>query len=188
VGLAANGDPYDLGEWRVYPAGGGRDVFGVYRARDLIQKYRPALVLLHHDVWHFARYQKILSPVQGESRIIGYIPIDGDITDQNLVQPLVNLNAVVVYTEYARAEMARAFRRLGRSTRLEVIGHGVEGFRPLAPLGSSLVSESFDRRLRAAAKRAVFPNLEDPENSFVVLNASRPADRKRVDITLEGFT
>jgi len=33
----------------------------------------------------------------------------------------------------------------------------------------------------------VFPALTDPEHSFVVLNANRPAARKRVDITIEAF-
>ena len=33
----------------------------------------------------------------------------------------------------------------------------------------------------------MFPDLPQPEESFVVLNASRPDPRKRVDLTIEGF-
>ncbi|MEP5770302.1 glycosyltransferase, partial [Nisaea sp.] len=33
----------------------------------------------------------------------------------------------------------------------------------------------------------LFPDLEDPEHTFIVLNANRPVFRKRLDLTLEGF-
>ena len=40
---------------------------------------------------------------------------------------------------------------------------------------------------RAAAKRKVFAGLQDLDDSFIVLNASRPDKRKRIDLTIEGF-
>ena len=36
-------------------------------------------------------------------------------------------------------------------------------------------------------KEKCFADLADPENSFIVLNASRPDKRKRVDLTIAGF-
>jgi D-inositol-3-phosphate glycosyltransferase len=46
---------------------------------------------------------------------------------------------------------------------------------------------SFASSARAGPKRKVFAGLADPETSFIVLNASRPDQRKRVDLTIEGF-
>jgi glycosyltransferase involved in cell wall biosynthesis len=40
---------------------------------------------------------------------------------------------------------------------------------------------------RVEAKKKVFGTLQDPDESFVVLNASRPDKRKRIDLTIEGF-
>ena len=33
----------------------------------------------------------------------------------------------------------------------------------------------------------MFAGLPDPENAFIVLNASRFDQRKRIDLTVEGF-
>jgi D-inositol-3-phosphate glycosyltransferase len=97
----------------------------------------------------------------------------------------------VVYTEFARKEFEGAFDRLrekrggGKFPAVDVIPHGVDrkGFHPFA----QLLQTSFASPARAEAKRKVFADLPDPENSFIVLNASRPDKRKRVDLTIEGF-
>ena len=48
------------------------------------------------------------------------------------------------------------------------------------------VEHDFDPSARAAAKRLVF-GADHADDTFIVLNASRPDVRKRIDLTLEGF-
>jgi D-inositol-3-phosphate glycosyltransferase len=50
-----------------------------------------------------------------------------------------------------------------------------------------LTQTGFASAGRAAAKQKIFGDLADVADSFVVLNASRPDGRKRVDLTIEGF-
>src|SRR5262249_30516630 len=66
-----------------------------------------------------------------------------------------------------------------------VIPHGVDprAFFPLPELAHA----GFDPRGRAEAKRKVFGVFPDLEDSFIVLNASRPDQRKRLDLTIAGF-
>jgi glycosyltransferase involved in cell wall biosynthesis len=52
---------------------------------------------------------------------------------------------------------------------------------------SSLIAKGFHRSGRKQLKQDIFPKLEQVEDSFVVLNAARPAVRKRVDLTIRGF-
>ncbi len=190
VGLASGGDPFDAG-MKIYPAGiDGRDVFGAYQAQELLEQLQPEIVFIHHDIWHFERYLDILAPVKGSARLVGYIPIDGDVTDETLAGPLRGLDRVVVYTDYARQELLEAFGQLrssdgGVHPPVDVVGHGVdtEVFHPCEALRQA----GFHRRGRFEAKRRVFPNVPDLQDSFVVLNASRPTPRKRVDLTIEGF-
>ena len=88
-------------------------------------------------------------------------------------------------------EFEGAFDRLrrkrggGEFPAVDVIPHGVDlsRFHPFPQLEQA----SFASPARAEAKRKVFPDLADPENSFIVLNASRPDKRKRVDLTIAGF-
>src|SRR4051794_27188503 len=79
----------------------------------------------------------------------------------------------------------RGKRSGGAFPAVDVIPHGVERdrFHPFP----ELLQRSFASPGRAEAKRKVFAGLEDPEDSFIVLNASRPDKRKRVDLTIEGF-
>jgi D-inositol-3-phosphate glycosyltransferase len=96
----------------------------------------------------------------------------------------------VVYTGFAQKEFEGAFDRLrakrgGEFPAIDIIPHGVdrEHFHPFPQLEQA----SFASPGRADAKRKVFPDLQDPENSFIVLNASRLDKRKRVDLTIAGF-
>jgi glycosyltransferase involved in cell wall biosynthesis len=160
---------------------GGGDEMGAYAARELIARLHPQALLVLHDIWHLRRYERMLAAPNGSAmRRAAYVPLDGDIDDPVIAAPLLRLDLVVAYCPWGREQIAGAWRRLGAPEAdwpdLVDIPHGLDtnAFRVLP-------------RDRAAIKREVFPTLDDPERSFVVLNASRPADRKRVDLTLAGF-
>jgi glycosyltransferase involved in cell wall biosynthesis len=169
----------------------GGDVFAAFQAKKMIEEIDPDLVFILHDIWCFEHYLKILGPYRDRLRIVCYIPLDGNIVNEQDAASLERADRVVVYTEFARKQFAAAFDGLrgkpgkGEFPSIEVIPHGVDrkGFHPFPQLKQA----SFASPARTEAKRMVFPDLQDPESSFVVLNASRPDKRKRVDLTIAGF-
>lgn len=169
----------------------GGDVFAAFQALDMIRADPPEAVLVLHDIWLFDHYERVFAPVRGRTRFIGYVPLDGNITDESVALPLRGLDLVVVYTGWAAGQLGRAFDRLRAAglgaglPRIEVIPHGVDAATFAAR--PELLAAGFDPRGRAGVKRRVFPGLASPEDSFIVLNANRPAARKRVDITIEAF-
>jgi D-inositol-3-phosphate glycosyltransferase len=175
----------------IYPTNPkGGDVFAAFQAERMIGEIDPDLVFILHDIWCFEHYLKILGPYRDRLRIIGYIPLDGRIINEDNAAPLQRADRVVVYTEFAQKEFEGAFDRLrakrgGEFPAVDVIPHGVDRnrFHPFPQLKES----SFASPARTEAKRKVFPDLADPEDSFIVLNASRFDKRKRVDLTVAGF-
>jgi glycosyltransferase involved in cell wall biosynthesis len=162
----------------------GGDVFAAFQAKQLIEEIRPALILVMHDLWMFGYYLRLFAPYRDRLKFVACIPLDGRIANEQDAAPLAQADRIVAYTEFARAEFEGAFRRLRDRDfpAVDVIPHGVDRdrFRPLPELERA----SFASSGRAQAKRRVFG---DAGESFVVLNASRPDKRKRVDLTVRGF-
>jgi hypothetical protein len=125
----------------------GGDFFAAFQAKTLIEEIDPALVFILHDIWHFEYYLRILGPYRDRLKIACYIPLDGKIRNEDDAAPLERADRVIVYTEFARNE-----------------------FHPFP----DLLQASFASAARAGAKAKVFPGLQDPESSFIALNASRP--------------
>ncbi len=65
-----------------------------------------------------------------------------------------------------------------------MIPHGVETdyFYPIQNGQTTFTSE--DRR---AIKKKVFPQLKNPEETFIVFNGNRIDPRKAIDVTIQGF-
>jgi D-inositol-3-phosphate glycosyltransferase len=176
----------------IYPTNAkGGDVFAAFQAKRLIEEMRPTLILVMHDIWMFDYYLRLFSPYRDRLKIVACIPLDGRITNEQDAAPLAQADRIVAYTHFARAEFERAFRRLREKQAahdfpaVDVIPHGVDRgrFHPLPELEQA----SFASRGRAHAKRRVFGDLPGAGEAFVVLNASRPDKRKRVDLSVRGF-
>ncbi|MFC5050124.1 glycosyltransferase [Rubritalea spongiae] len=182
VGIGYHGPQLD-GAWSLYPCDSdGSDMYGVFAAEALIERLAPDVVFLLHDIWMFEYYFRILKPDQQAFRTVVYFPLDGLIDDVRIAEPLLKADTLVTYTQRAADETTRALHAVARRgevvSEVHVIAHGVDtrSFYPLAAEGKNV-----------AIKREVFPSLQDVEEAFVVLNASRPDVRKRLDITLKGF-
>lgn len=165
----------------------GGDMLGQYQARDFIEEFQPELVFLLNDIWILSKYLGELAAYQERTRIVCYCPLDGRLVDGSLATPFSALaphGRFVVYTEFARRELQQATAGV-EFPPIEVIAHGVdaEAFYPLA--GS--VERQLEPDGRLTAKRLLFPDMPDLEDSFVVLNANRAQPRKRIDLTLQGF-
>jgi glycosyltransferase involved in cell wall biosynthesis len=168
----------------------GGDVYGAFKAADLTRRLQPENLLLLNDLWILKNYAPTLSAFGTSPRVLAYVPLDGSIVDPQILAPLGFIDRLVVYTDFARSQVAAAGRALAARTPgslpldPDVLPHGVdvETFRPL---GGKDIGPQCAARLEA--KRALFPDLPSPESSFVVLNANRPQPRKRIDLTVRGF-
>jgi glycosyltransferase involved in cell wall biosynthesis len=191
-GIDYSGPPHPHGGVEVHPgAATAADPYGTRRLQEVARTVRPSLVFLLHDLWYLARYLPALAEVGGGWKTVVYTPLDGDIENFRALSPLRYVDHCVFYTRYGQEGVERFLdewqEREGPvpTPRFSILPHGVDTdtFRPWP--GS--VEEAFDGGRRLEAKQAVFPQLEKPEDSFIVLNANRPSPRKRIDLTLAGF-
>jgi glycosyltransferase involved in cell wall biosynthesis len=132
-----------------------------------------------------------LQPYRPRTRIVLYLPIEGELTDAAALNTLALADACILYTESARENVRALCARNPEQSRalaippLHVLGHGVDCdvFRPL---GGSLETR-LTGASRTEARRRLFPGNEALQESFLVLNANRAYHRKRLDLTIAGF-
>jgi D-inositol-3-phosphate glycosyltransferase len=191
LGIGYSGDRVQERGLTIYPTNPkGGDVFAAFQAMRLIDEVQPSLIFILHDIWLFDYYLRLFGPYRNRLRIAAYIPLDGKIVNEANAASLEHADRVIAYTEFGRAQFEGAFRRLSekdasrRFPAVDIIPHGVDRDR-FFPF-SELKQASFASKGRAFAKRHVF-RWSDAGESFVVLNASRPDKRKRVDLTVKGF-
>lgn len=168
----------------------GGDVFGVFASLGLIESLKPKVVFLLNDFWIIRHYIRQYVSLEKRPKIYAYIPLDGLIPKPELIAELIDLDVCVLYTKFACQEFTRNFEAISqgarKTPRLEVIAHGVDTaiFHPLCTDGTQ---PKTSRRLKA--RQRLFPeNFDWQENAFIFLNANRPNPRKRIDLTIMGFT
>lgn len=191
VGIGYKGDPREVTGVTLEPCNRrGGDLFGAFRAAELVEALDARLVLLLNDLWILQVYTRALPRRPDRPAIVAYVPLDGRLPDDRLLASLTGIDRFVAYTEFGRGEIGRSLARLAERgvsfarSDVDVIPHGVDAgtFYPLA--GS--VDAQLDRG-RTVVRRRLFPDEPDWHDAFVVLNANRPSGRKRVDLTIDGF-
>ncbi len=190
IGINYFGDPHDY-DWKLYVAGLGGDVYGVNRLEPLIEAVKPKIIFLIDDLWILTRYMPVLRKYAGSVKSIMYIPVDGEPLDPALMKELGSVDRLVVYNEFGE-RVVRETIAAAKSEyddfdppKVEIIPHGVDTAH-FYPLGKSMDPDDLARG-RNEAKRILFPDKPDFQDSFVVLNANRNQPRKRIDITMKGF-
>jgi D-inositol-3-phosphate glycosyltransferase len=170
LGIGYRGPSRNVGGVTLHPTNlAGGDVFGAFAAAALVEQLGARLVFLLNDVWMLHACVRTLADVP--TTLVAYVPLDGRIVDDGLLAQLGRVDRFVAFTRFGGDQLEA---RTGRS--VDVIPHGVdtETFRPL-PAG------------RAQARRHLFGGDPEWRDAFVVLNANRPHERKRIDLTIEGF-
>ncbi len=183
-GVGDDGAPRRLGpNVELQPVRTGRgDPVGAYMARECLRHERPGWIFCLNDLWYLEHYARVLGPVRDGVPMDGYLPLDGDIPDTLTLPDLSAFDRLVTYTRSAADQLRLALDRQGQRIEVQVAGHGIdrERFRP--ELASTAVDDPLTLRMQAA--QAHF-GLDAP--AVVVLNASRPDPRKRIDLSLEAF-
>ena len=183
IGIGYKG-PVLQGSITIYPCNlQGGDVYGAFQLKQRIHDLQPDAVFLLNDIWMLENYGRICVQEALSVPFVAYAPIDGNIVDPATVNGLSFLKKLVVYTDFSKRELVQALQQSAHPSdhykattpELGVIGHGV---------GRDIFSPLPDR---IALKRKWFPQLADPENAFIVLNANRLQPRKRIDLTIQAF-
>jgi glycosyltransferase involved in cell wall biosynthesis len=155
-----------------------------YVAR-LIDEINPDIFFIVYDIL-FIRF--ILQALRHKSKHMvrgAYIALDGEITKhRKMISTLKELDFCVWYTDFAKNHVNNLLTEqpslLSRAIDFKIIPHGVEASR-FYPISND------PKEKRSSARKTIFPNLKNPEDTFIVLNANRPAPRKRIDLTLRAF-
>jgi len=180
MGIGYQGEPRQLApNVMLYPTNlNGGDLVGAWQARLDWHDLQPDCVLALNDPWWLEHYPRELNQVRGDVPLVGYMPLDGDIPDPEIVRGLEGFSLLMTYTRHAAGQLRGALENCGLEIPVHVVGHGIDltSFEPLEP----------DSGLEARMRRAQH-HFDLSEPSWVVLNASRPDPRKRIDLTLEGF-
>lgn len=169
----------------------GGDVFGAIRAAELVAEMDARAVLLLYDFWMLHSHMRTLARLRDHAAIVAYVPVDGHIVDDRFLEPLSPVDRFVAYTRFGKAELQAAQRRLldrglpFSGAPVEVIAHGVDtgAFHPLAPSPEAQLVPGG----RRAVRERLFPGEPEWLDAFIVLNANRPTERKRIDLTIEAF-
>jgi glycosyltransferase involved in cell wall biosynthesis len=187
IGMGYKGQPIHIDGFTVHPCNlRGGDVFGAYQGQEVVRERRATAVLLLNDLWMLKNYMNALRPVREElgTRVVAYCPLDGRLADPSLMAPFDAVDRFVAYTEFGQREMAAAVAQLTAAgqrfpfDRIDVVPHGID-LEAFHPLGG-----------RREARRQLFAGRTDVhelDGAFIVLNANRAVERKRVDLTIEGF-
>lgn len=180
MGVGYRGDPQRLAEGvRLLPTNpNGGDMMGAYAARQSWRSLAPDIVLALNDPWYLEHYPRELLAVDPSAPLYGYMPLDGDVIDPSILAGLRGFAGLFTYTRHAAGELRRALAAVDLDIPVEVAGHGID----LAAFKPAACGHGLDVRMRRAQQL-----FDLPEPAFVVLNASRPDPRKRIDLSLELF-
>jgi glycosyltransferase involved in cell wall biosynthesis len=187
-GFGPRGSAQTEGGWTLHRNPTSYDIYAELRLTELVDEIRPATVILYNDLWVVSRYFSRLDRATHRTATVGYCPVDGRILFPHLISALAPLDALSVFTRFARSAVLEAAARQGLDGQkpfrsISVIPHGLDArdFHPWPP-----AEKDADVR-RTAARRALFPDRPELWDGFWVLNANRNQPRKRLDLTLEGF-
>ncbi len=184
IGVGYRGEPRQLAPHvRLLPTNlRGGDLMGAWALRQDWARHAPDIVFALNDIWYLEHYSRELVGVRGDVPLIGYCPLDGDIPDPQLIAGLRGFHSVYTYTAHAAAELRGAVSSVGLAVQVGVAGHGIDpgAFLPAPEVRAA----GLDAGPRMQQAQALF-GLDAP--AWVVLNASRPDPRKRIDLSLAGF-
>ncbi len=175
LGINATGDPNPLREQfpHVYPAAidPSQDSYGMARLADVVEQVQPDLLFIHVDSWLAAIYMKVLALRPGLKipPAVVYCPPDAKNQPAGAHLSAYKVAHVVTPTVFGRDEVVAG----GYDGPTSVIPYGID--ERFTPLGTPR-----DARMR----------LDYPEkflDAFVVGRGDRNAQRKRYDLSFEGF-
>jgi len=171
LGINYRGDPHDY-DWKVYPAMLGGDYLGINRLAEFAT-LKPDGIFMLNDPWVLGKFlKKIKDTWKNIPPIVVYFPVDSIDLDLDWFKDFDIVKKVVVYTQFGYEQVKKTIP----NSEINIIPHGID---------TSVFYKKFDTR--EEAKKLLFPK-QDLKDSFIVLNANRNQPRKRIDLTIQGFS
>lgn len=162
--------------------GGGKLLPGEWAGAlaQALQRIQPNAILFYADLEVIGVLAGCARTVAPRALRVGYCPIEGELADPGQCRALQDLHEAILFSSFAAGQVRAAFAARGvQAPKLSVLPHGTDS-RAFHPLCADPASA---RRL---ARQALFPHT-DLEGAFIVLNANRNQNRKRLDISLRAF-
>lgn len=168
-----NGDPHDY-DWKIYPAMIGGDYLGINRIKNTFCNMQWDGIFILNDIWVINNYLKtIKESFKTIPPIIIYFPVDSKALDKSWAENFDIVTKVCVYTKFGFDELYKVYDEKD----INIVPHGLNQ----AVFFKVPVSKE-------EVRKAILPNSEEYYKGFIVLSANRNQPRKRLDITIEGFS
>jgi glycosyltransferase involved in cell wall biosynthesis len=152
----------------------------------MIDELQPDIFFIAYDIVFMRFLLETFRYNSNRNMVCGaYIALDGEITKKRkMISTLKDLDFCVWYTDFAYNHVQDLLTEqpslLPKPMDFRIIPHGVESQKFY-----SISKSSIEKRRKARA--VIFPQLKNPEKTFIVLNANRPTPRKRIDLTIKAF-
>jgi len=178
IGVNYKGDPHNY-NFPIFPAFLGGDIYGAKRVVDLINSSEFDYIFMLNDAWVINLYLKTIKGTIKKKlpKIFVYFPVDAEYHDPDWYENFDIVTKAFTYTDFGKAVVKGAAPDLD----IGVIPHGTN-------------SEMFYKKFKTKSEAKVHllseqaSLLGDPKDLFIVLNANRNQPRKRLNVTMEGFS
>lgn len=185
TGLGVNyfGDPH-IYPFPIFPAlapGGRGNIYGLDRVCTLLNTFTYDVVFILNDAWVISYYLDAIKKnvTKKLPAIVVYFPVDSECHDPEWYKDFDIVTEAYTYTEFGRRVVNHPDCK--PDLKLGIIPHGVasEDFYQIYPERFLSKPELFGDKLKG---------VENPEDTFIVLNANRNQPRKKLDVTMAGFS
>lgn len=171
LGINYDGDPHSY-PYPIYPCMGrhGRDLFGLSRMVELINKIKPSVVVVQNDPWNLPDYMR----KAGNIPVVASLAVDGK---NCMGRGLNGLALAIFWTRFGEQE-ARLGGYAGPSAVVS-LGVDLNIYHPQDQLEA--------RRMLGMRGAPQFDTDEKLRDAFIVGNVNRNQQRKRLDLTISYF-
>lgn len=180
VGVNYRGDPHEY-KFPIFPATNGPSVniYGIDRVCNILNASKVDLLFILNDAWVVSYYlDAIKKNVKNKPKIVVYFPVDSKYHDSDWYKDFDIVNRAFTYTEFGKDVVKEAVPEMN----VEIMPHGVD-----TSIFYKLPESKLELRKALFGQDIVkqIPNLGE---MFIVLNANRNQPRKKLDITMHGFS
>lgn len=180
LGVNYRGDPHEY-KFPIFPATNGlnNNIYGVDRLVNLLNGTKVDLLFLLNDAWVISYYlDAIKRDVKNKPKIVVYFPVDSEFHNREWYKDFDIVTKAYTYTKFGKRVVQECIPEL----EIGIMPHGVDTstFFKLPDtklhLRKLLFGDSIEERV---------PNIGE---QFFVFNGNRNQPRKKLDITMRGFS
>lgn len=175
--------------WTIYRNKFAGDPYGLEQLVPLIERIKPKLIFIMQDPWFFLLHKKNLEKNRQSFKIVAYSIIDSEFIDPKWLEAINLMDKYVVPTNFAKKTIVKTSKGCNKKIdfdKIEIIPHGINHKVFYPYINKQHKHENITNRF--VARKILYPDKPELMNAFIVLNANRNSPRKRIDITIEGFS